>query len=321
MVLGSRGLRDYDAALFPYTAGIVVLVYATAARAAAWLQRPAAQLLLGRAVGIVATRPAPSLAFVLRRFVSDLVLQRFIWRRGLARGLAHLCLSWGSLLAAAVTVPLVLGVLHFETAQEDARLYRVVVFGLPALQFHTDSPLRAVLFNLLNLSSALVSVGAVLALVRRRRAAGPAALQRSAHDLLPLLALLAVAVSGVLMTVSAHGLAGAGYRAVAWVHGVSVLAALLLIPFGKLMHVVQRPLHLCVSLVRDARSSEPAARCRACGDDFAPAAQVADVRQVLRELGLEQPIAFASLCPRCRRRLVGASQAEAVRPVTLRGAA
>ena len=39
----------------------------------------------------------------------------------------HACLSWGGMLAFAVTFPLVFGWIHFETLPDDAEIYRVFV--------------------------------------------------------------------------------------------------------------------------------------------------------------------------------------------------
>jgi hypothetical protein len=43
------------------------------------------------------------------RFVGMFLLNLFIWRRSPSRGLTHLLIMWGCILAAAITFPLVFG--------------------------------------------------------------------------------------------------------------------------------------------------------------------------------------------------------------------
>jgi hypothetical protein len=320
VVLVSRGLRDYDAALLPYTVGLLGFTFAVAYRSAAWLQRPAARRLSTRGLALLRQQGERrrALRLLARGAVLDLLLQRFILRRGAGRWVAHLLLSWGSLLAVAVTFPLVLGALHFDASPSDPRLYRIVVLGASLYEFHTESPLRHLLFNLLNLSSAVVGLGSALALLRRVRRKGLG--RTPLRDWAPLLALFSVAATGALLTLSSRAWAGRGYAALAAAHAVSVLVALLLVPFGKLFHVVQRPLHLCVALARRAGDAGPRARCRGCGEAYAAALHAADVAEVLRAAGLAWPSPHAQLCPRCRRRLLGFSQGRA-RPRVMAGAA
>jgi hypothetical protein len=213
------------------------------------------------------------------------------------------------MLAAAVTVPLVFGWLHFETRTDDPHWYRVVALGTVVDEFHTSSLVRAVMFNLLNLSAVMVLVGASLALARRLRSPEK---QSFAHDVMPLLVLLGIAASGLLLTLSARVFHGYGYRFAAALHALLVIGTLLVLPFGKLFHIFQRPLHVAVALYRRRNAQSPAL-CRSCGDAFASAQQVADLKRVLADVGLpwEMPAPvhhYAEVCPRCRRRLLGFAQ-------------
>ena len=48
---------------------------------------------------------------------------------------------WGCLLAAAITFPLVLGWIHFETVPGRPAQYRTFVFGFPTQDFRVESAL------------------------------------------------------------------------------------------------------------------------------------------------------------------------------------
>jgi hypothetical protein len=313
ILAGSRGLRDYDRALLPYTIGVLLAAFAGAYRTAVWLQRPPTAMygrrgwqLLWKREGFLAR-----LAFLAGAARGGLFAQRFIRRRGTGRWAAHFALAWGSLLAAAVTFPLVFGWLHFETRPDDARWYRVVVLGGVVSEFHTASLTRHLLFNLLNLSAILVTAGALLALRRRLRAPALRAHQSFGADIVPLLLLIAISVSGLLLTLSAQAFGGAGYATLSLAHALVVTGTLVYIPFGKLFHIVQRPAQLAVALHR--RADVVPAVCGSCGEPYAGALQVADLERVLAEVDLDfrlpGPVAhYARVCPRCRRRLFGFSQ-------------
>src|SRR5262249_53861650 len=90
----------------------------------------------------------------------------------------------------------------------------------------------------------------------------------------------------------------------------TVIAMLLYLPFGKLFHIFQRPLHLGVTLYKRANAAAPPAVCRLCGESFAGALHVEDLKSVLAEVGLDWHLRWPAahymhVCPRCRRRQVG----------------
>src|SRR5262249_9164827 len=149
---------------------------------------------------------------LVTRFVGGFLLNRFIWRRSRPRGLTHLLIMWGCLLAAAITFPLVFGWVYFETVPGDLASYRVFVFGLPTFAFPHDSLVGHLLFHGLVWASFLVIVGVLLALHRRLRDHGAAALQNLQEDLVPLVMLFAVSVTGLLLTVSYTWLKGYAYE-------------------------------------------------------------------------------------------------------------
>ena len=121
---------------------------------------------------------ASNLASWVRRVTADFALNRFIFRRGEARGLAHVLIMWGCLLAFAITFPLVFGWIHFETLPGDVESYRTFVFGFATSSFKVHSVVAFLIFHGLVWSSFLVIAGVMLAMRRRVRDHGAAALQQ-----------------------------------------------------------------------------------------------------------------------------------------------
>jgi len=315
ILLGSRTLRHYDPMLLLYTFGVLFSAFAVGYRYAVWLQRPPTRLYWRRGWQLLL---APGqLVGTLGRLTGALggnfVAQRFIKRRGLGRWLAHFCLAWGTLLAGAVTFPLVFGWLHFESRIDDPQIYQVFLFGIRVGAFHTQSIVRYVLFNLLNLSAVLVIVGVLMTLHRRLKDAGTVASQQFGNDLVPLLMLLAISVTGLMLTFSMYALRGAGYVVISLIHAATVITTLLYLPFGKLFHIFQRPLHLSVLLYKRQNTAAPPAVCRLCGEGYAGAMHVEDLKTVLTDVGLDWRLPgsathYMDVCPRCRRRQVGVWQ-------------
>ncbi len=323
--VGSRGLRDYDLALLPYTLGVLFAAYGVAYRSTLWMQRPPTRMFLRRGIRLVTQQPGRvrAAAHVLGAGARNLAAQRFIQPRSTSRWVAHLLFAWGTLLALAVTFPLVFGWIHFETRADDPQWYRVVALGMVVDEFHLRSATRYLMFNLLNVSAVMVIVGASMALRRRLTDGGAIARQQFGQDLLPLLLLIAISATGLLLTFSTHVLDGYGYPVISLVHALVVGGTLVCVPYGKFLHVFQRPLHLAVTLSRSVDQTTPLACCGVCGEGFAGQMQAADLKRVLAELGrdarLPGPVAhYADVCPRCRRKLLGAAQGGLT---VLRGAA
>ena len=315
ILTGSRTLRDYDPALLTYTFGTLFAAFGIAYRFVVWLQRPATRMYWrgGWRLMFEAGQLRQNLALMTRGTSSNLLAQNFIRRRSRMRWFAHLCFAWGSLLAGAVTFPLVFGWVHFETRLEDPLVYRVILFGRAIDEFHIASLKRYVIFNLLNISAVMVILGVSLALRRRLKDPGSIARQQFGNDLAPLLLLLAIALTGLMLTFSMHWLEGYGYSAISLIHALTVVATLLYLPFGKFFHIFQRPLHLGVALYKQADGATPPARCRVCKEEFVGAMHMRDLKAVLAEVGLDWQMQggaghYSEVCPRCRRRLIGLSQ-------------
>jgi hypothetical protein len=312
IVLGSNRLVHFDVALLGYTFATLFAAFGITYRWVIWLQRPPTAMYWRRGGQLLLRRGGFGRhgLGLLQRLFADFAGNRFIWRRGLLRGAAHWCIMWGCVTAVAITFPLVFGWVHFETAPEDLTRYRVHVFGLTAGEIPIASLLGFVVFHGLVWSSLLVIAGVLLALRRRLRDAGTAALQQFGEDFLPLLLLFAISVTGLLLTVSYTWMRGYAYDFLALLHAASVIFTLLWLPFSKLFHIFMRPAHLAVGVYKDAGREGEQACCRRCNAAFASRMHVEDLIRVERQLGYRYEIEGARsphyqwICPPCRRALV-----------------
>lgn len=251
-------------------------------------------------------RPGPAAA--LRTMVQAILLGRFLFRRGLWRGLQHFLLMWGVLGSFAITLPLTFGWLHFEAAGEGA--YTVVAFGARLFTMPVAGALAGLFYHALSAFAVLTLAGTVLALIRRLLHREARVDQRVEYDLFPLYLILAVTLSGLALTVSHNAFAGAGYPFLALLHQITVVLLLLYLPFGKLFHIPMRGLAVGSEVYHEVGAHLGLQACARCRKVFATALQVQDVIGVLREAGqrLLAPDGrthLAEYCPECRRVLRG----------------
>jgi hypothetical protein len=315
---GSRRLKYFDWALSTYAIGTILAAFAVAYRYALWAQRPPTRMYLRRCWQMFVRRSLVvprNTARLGKSILNNFVLQKFISRRSRRRWLMHACLSWGGMLAFLITFPLVFGWIHFESSPGHAEIYRVVLFGYPIEQFPVHSLRGFVHFNLLNASAVLMLIGLVLSVTLRMSDRGEISIQTFGDDVLPLLLLFTVSITGLMLTVSSHFMAGYGFQFLGVAHAASVIGLLLYLPFGKLFHIVQRPLSLGVAFYKEAGEEGGRAHCRRCGEVFASVMHIEDLKAVLEQLGLDFRFGgthYQDICPACRRRLLGLSQAQAV---------
>jgi len=317
IVAGSRTLNHFDAALVGYTFATLFATFGITYRYAMWLQRPPTRLNWRRGWTVFLTPRFASrnLLEASRRLVLAFAANRFIFRRGRLRGLAHWLIMWGCILAALITFPLVWGWIHFETVPGDLNRYQTHVFGFALSTFAVDGVVAFVVFHGLVWASLLVIAGVMIAFRRRMIDHAAVAVQQFGQDILPLVLLFAISVTGLMLTASYTWMKGYAYDFLAILHAVAVIITLLYLPFGKLFHVFQRPAQLGVSFYKDAGSSGEQARCRRCGRPYASAMMIRDLAIVERELGFAYEMDPASgadhyqqICPRCRRALFGLAQ-------------
>jgi nitrate/nitrite transporter NarK len=314
IVVGSRNLQNFDAALVLYTFAVIFATWGVAYHYCVWLRKPPTRVYWRRGWQLFLERGVwRSLPRVLSLSGTHLLAQGFIRRRSPLRWWMHQCLFWGCLLAAAITFPLVFGWIHFGTTEDDPMTYVTYVFGFPTASFRVRTVLSWLLFHGLDVSAALVLAGIGLSLWRRMREKGALAVQSFAMDFFPVILLFAISVTGLALTASSMWLRGQYYGFLSILHAITVITALLYLPFGKFFHVFQRPAQLGVKLYQDAGEAGEGALCARCGERFASRMHVDDLKKILPELGFDYGAPgpaghWQELCPGCKRKAIARAQ-------------
>ena len=325
--IGSGGMKHFDHALFWYAMGSVGAAFAVGYRFTLWMNRPPTRMYFKRGLqllfrkgpkfpkGTVQPRAKPEYDYA-KATMENFVGQKLIRKRSYYRWIMHLCLSGGCSLAFAVTFPLVFGWIHFETPMDDAETYHVMVWGKQMDTFEVHSVKAILMFNVLNISGIIVMVGLVMAAWRRLSDAGERAVQTFYEDILPLILIAAVTLTGLALTVSYKFMDGQGHGSLVWIHMVCVIGLIFYIPFGKLFHIFQRTISLCVSVYKKSGADEAQQVCLVTGKEYAPKRQVEDLKEVLDELNFDyrftnengESIHYQDISPEGRRRLVALNQ-------------
>ncbi|MFJ6757558.1 MFS transporter [Streptomyces sp. NPDC091273] len=307
IVLGSRLLRDFDSALLPYAVATVFLAFGVAYRYTVWVSAPAARRLFEKGFGSFLSadnfRKAPTA--LPKMIATYLGFQKFLGARSRGRWIAHQFIFWGCLLAAAITFPLTWGWFTFTSDSGPGPGYEMRIWGYKVMGFDALNFLGWLMFHGLDIAAVLVIPGASYFLWRRMKDRGAITGQRFAYDLLPLICLIVISVTGLLLTFSSIFLHGGGYEFLAILHMVSVVFTLIYIPFGKFFHIVQRPAAVGMQLFKyTARRDEQVFACKRCGEPIDTTPYVENLRGTMQDLKLDFN-AFVEYCPRCKRVLRG----------------
>lgn len=312
--IGSRNLAHFDAALVGYTFASLFAVFAIVYRYVMWLQRPPTALYWRRGWELM-FKPEyffSNVKFLVGRIITIIGGNSFIWKRSKERGLAHWLIMWGCILAAAITFPLVFGWLYFLVPDGDLTSYKIVIFGFPTIAFKIETTLGHLIFHGLVVASVLVIAGVMLAFRRRMRDRDAAVLQSFSEDVMPLLLLFAISITGLFLTVSYTWLKGYGYAFLSIFHAITVIFTLISLPFGKFFHIFMRPAQFGVALYKKI-GKEKMARCIRCQTEYGSQMHINDLIKVQKELGYHYETSdgtdhYQKVCPRCRRLLLGLSQ-------------
>ncbi len=314
ILVGSRNLETFDPALVGYTFACIFSWWGVTYHYYVWLQKPPTRLFWRRGwemfwnEGIFLALGRTSVLAA-----RNVLWQSFIYRRSRLRWWMHQCLFWGCLLAGAITFPLVFGWIYFESAPNDQMTYVGYLFGFPVMWFKIRTIVSWVIFHGLDFAALLVLAGIGLSLWRRMLDRGAQAVQSFAMDLLPIILLFAISVSGLALTVSTLWLRGNYYGFLSILHAITVIAALLFLPFGKFFHIFQRPAQLGVKFYHAAGDKGEGANCARCGERFGSMMHVQDLRLVLRQLGFDYSMPgpaghWQQLCPACKRKTIASAQ-------------
>ena len=313
IIIGSRNLEHYDAALFGYTVASVVAFGAVVYRYALWVRRPATRRYWNRGWQLFRERKKflTNTASAAKTIAGNLVEQKFIYKRGFTRWLMHFLIMWGCILSALITFPLVFGWVHFEL--EGERGYRAYVFGFPLNVLDGRSIMAWITFHALDFTAIMVIAGCAIAIRRRLRDRGAIALQQYILDFVPHLLLIAISVTGLMLTASSLWLNGYMYSFIALTHQAVVIMTLFYLPFGKLFHIIQRPASIGVELYQRRAREMPQAACARCGVEFVAEMWLGDLKKVVNELGFDYTMpdgrTLQDYCPRCKRIIRGLAYA------------
>jgi hypothetical protein len=314
VIIGSRNLEYFDPALFGYTVASVVALGAIVFRYTVWLQRPATRTYWLRGWRLFRDRKKlfKNTATAAETVGKNLLAQNFIFRRGFRRWLTHFLIMWGCLLAAAITFPLSFGWVHFKL--EGDRGYRAYLFGFPAPGVLDGRSVVAwIQFHALDFTAVMVIAGCALAIHRRLKDRGAIAYQTFLLDFTPHLLLIAISVSGLMLTASSIWFAGYMYSFISLLHQATVIMTLFYLPFGKLFHIVQRPASVGVELYQKRSQEMEQAVCPRCHTMFIGKIWIDDLKDVVKELGfdyrMENGHTLQDYCPRCKRVMRGLAYA------------
>ncbi|GIK65708.1 MAG: hypothetical protein BroJett018_35020 [Chloroflexota bacterium] len=318
ILIGSRNLAHFDAALVAYTASILFATFGLTYRYTMWLQRPPTAIYWKRGWQTFLNRKYLRKNAInwLRHVTEDMALNRFIFERSRMRGLTHFLIMWGCIIAISITFPLVFGWLHFESVPGEMDTYQAYVFGFPTFTFASGSIFGFLIFHGLVWSAFITISGVMLAMRRRMREEGAAALQLFVEDFLPLILLFAVSITGLMLTASYTWLKGYAYDFIAILHAITVIITFLWLPFGKFFHIFQRPAQIGVRFYKYVGEREEPAICRRCNTPFTSLMHVHDLITTEKQLGYNYEMPGTSvehyqwICPRCRRAMLALAQGQ-----------
>ena len=284
--LGSRDLQNFDAALITYFFGTIFAVFGITYRYAVWLQRPPTWMYFKRGFQLFFKGRVLYYFFqVIKKSVVNIGLQKFIYPRSKYRWLAHFFIAFGCTMAFAITIPLTFGWIHFTLAPDTIEIYEAHFFGFKVFEFPLGGIVALLTFHALNWSSYLVIFGSLYFLRRRLTHPGLIATQTFERDLLPLILLIIISVTGLGLTYSYQFMEGLAFDFLAVTHAISVIIFLIWIPFGKFFHIIQRPAQIGAHIYREEGERLGMAICPHTGNEFDTQLHVNDLKIVTKELG------------------------------------
>ncbi|WP_338785894.1 MFS transporter [Metabacillus sp. FJAT-53654] len=305
--IGTEKFLHFDMALMGYLISSLIFAIGLTIRMCAWLIRPATKQVVKRSIKNLKTkkRTKRNITSILKTAFDNIFLQKFIFKRGIYRGITHFMIAWGCIGSFAITFGLTFGWMHFELV--DPETYVIVVMGLNTIQMAAHGIFAEMVYNGLNITATMVLIGVSMALARRIVNQDVKVTQRAEFDLFPLVLLLSVTVSGLVLTVSYALLEGWMHHYLTLIHQVTVVVLLIYFPFGKLFHLPIRPLATAVPMNYQEHVKVDTRPCNSCGETYSSDDQISDVQSILAvqsfDLQLEDGTFLSDYCPACRRRI------------------
>ncbi|MFP3125031.1 MFS transporter [Ectobacillus funiculus] len=296
-----------DLATLGYLLSSIIFAIGMTIRVCFWFARPATYQVMKRSLQNLksANRVKRNIVSVLKTGFENIFLQKFIFKRGIYRGLQHFLIAWGCIGSLAFTFGLTFGLFRFNLI--DAHTYGVIVFNHQVIKIQAHGIVAELMYNSLNIFAMMLLIGATMALIRRTINKDVRVTQRFEFDILPLLLLLGAAVTGLMLTLSYVFLKGFIHHYITVVHQISVVFFLIYFPFGKLFHVPIRPLATAVPMNYQEVVKVDMRACKKCGTKYSNDDQISDVKAILAaqqfDLQLADGSYLADYCPSCRRRL------------------
>lgn len=321
--IGSQRLENFDSALIGYAVATIVAFAALVYRYTLWITRPPTwRYFLAGWTNFLSWRNFRRYTTLIPvAWWTDILAQTFILKRSFQRWLMHMSIFWGVILSLAITLPLTFGWIRFTLIPPDD--YQLWFFGLPVFRFPVEAGTGFALFHALDYTALLLIVGVAIALWRRTTDAGLLVTQRFGFDLVPLILLLAIAVTGLALTASSLWWEGRFYWFISLSHQLVVVGWLLILPVGKFFHIIERPATIGVTLyqqvnqdvehfgrVPDERGAGARSACPRCGDELPSAQFITDLKATLHDLGQHYAMGddlgtLQDYCPTCKRVLRG----------------
>ena len=292
ILVGSRNLQNYDAALVAYLFGTLFAVFGIVYRYTVWIQRPPTKIYFKRSFKVMFSKEFFHFAwYSIKDFFKNFLFQGFILKRSKKTGIAHLLMAVGCTMAFAITVPLTFGWIHFTLAPEtglDPNLEEIYIahfFGFEVMSFPVKSIIGFFTFGALNWCSVLVIMGATYFLQKRLRDPGLIATQTFEGDILPLLLLVLVSITGLGLTLDYEFMHGKAYEFIAVIHAFFVIVFLVWMPFGKFFHIIQRPAQIGAHIYKEVGMQRGMQVCKQTGKEYTSQLHVADLKEITKEVG------------------------------------
>lgn len=292
IMIGSRNLQNFDAALIAYMFGTLFAIFGIVYRYTVWIQRPPTKIYFKRSIKTLFSKEFLHFFwFTVKDFFRNIVFQSFIIKRGNKKGIAHLLMAIGCMMAFAITIPLTFGWVHFTLVPHTGLdpnaidIYTAHFFGFEIYSFPVKSIIGSLTFGALNWSSLLVTLGATYFLQKRLKDPGFIATQTFEGDILPLLLLILVSITGVGITLDYTYMGGKAFEFIAVTHAFFVIVFLIWMPFGKFFHIIQRPAQIGAHIYKEVGKKRGMQVCKHTGAEYTTKLHVADLKDITKAVG------------------------------------